>query len=68
MYYSRVFEDTSSLLKANNVKFIIISDAMKSGLVWDTPNQGLLFLLENSNNFNKVHVLSGAEIWLFKSD
>ncbi|MBN1646078.1 hypothetical protein JW868_03510, partial [Candidatus Woesearchaeota archaeon] len=68
IYYSRTVENTSALLDKYDIRFVLITDAMKSGLVWDSEDQGILFLLHNSNNFNKVHVLSGAEIWLFRSD
>lgn len=54
---------TKKLLKKYNIQFIFITKEMKENLVWNKPNQGLLFLLSNTNNFKKKYSNSAAEIW-----
>ena len=54
---------THKLLKKYNVQFIMITKEMRNGLVWDKPEQGLLFLLENTNNFKKKYSDNKIEIW-----
>lgn len=61
--YSRSLKKTSRLLSEYNIKYIWVSDEMKSGLVWSREEEGLLFLFRNSETFKKVYDKSGIEIW-----
>ncbi len=63
IFTSRNLEETSELLDKYKVKYIWINPAMKSGLVWKKQEEGLLFLLENSEKFKNVYNYHGIEIW-----
>lgn len=63
IFYSRNLEKTRSLLSKNNISYIFIDDDMKEGLIWDKRNQGLLFLLDHSTDFERIYSKENIEIW-----
>jgi hypothetical protein len=63
LFYSRNLKQTRQLLDAYRIKYIFITPDMASGLVWNKPDEGMLFLLSHSNVFNKVYNASGIEIY-----
>lgn len=63
LFYSRNLENTKSLLQKNNVSYIFINEEMKDGEIWDRRNQGLLFILDKSNDFQKIYDKNNVEIW-----
>ncbi|MBW2977469.1 glycosyltransferase family 39 protein [Candidatus Woesearchaeota archaeon] len=67
IFYSRNIEITTSLLQDNNITYIWIDQNMKTQQVWTKPDQGLLFLLENSEIFKKIYNKNDIEIWEFDS-
>jgi len=67
IFYSRNIDITTSLLNKNNITYIWIDKDMKNQKVWTKPDQGLLFLLENSKIFKKVYDRDSIEIWKFDS-
>jgi len=38
---------------------------MKSGLVWEKEEQGLLFLLQNRETFKNIYNSSEIEVWKY---
>lgn len=61
---SRDFELTKSILERYNVRYVYITPEMKNGLVWNEPEEGLLFVLKFSgDNFMRVYSQGGIEIW-----
>ena len=76
--YEALLEDTGTIFQTrdlefaenyfikNNVKFILVDEEMRTGLVWSRPQQGLLFLLENSDHFVKVYSDGEIDIYLYK--
>jgi len=67
IFYSRSLEKTTSLFTNNNITYIWIDQNMKNQQVWVKPDQGLLFLLENSKIFKKIYNKNNIEIWKFNS-
>ncbi|MBI5393121.1 hypothetical protein HZA96_04580 [Candidatus Woesearchaeota archaeon] len=65
IFYSRDIRKTTQLLSQSQIKYIFITPAMKSGLVWKKENQGLLFLLKNSERFKNIYNNNSIEIWEF---
>ncbi len=65
IFNSRNLEKTSSLLEKYRIKFIIITDEMKQGLVWNKNEEGLVFVLENNPQFEKVYENSNVDIYEF---
>ncbi len=64
LFYSRDFEITKSIIEKYNIKYIYITPEMKNGLVWNEPEEGLLFVLEFSgNNFKRVYNNNEIEVW-----
>jgi hypothetical protein len=68
VWQSRSIDDTAALLIANNVTSIVITPNMKEGEVWSDEEQGLLFLLEHSETFKKLHSGNFIEAWRFKKE
>jgi hypothetical protein len=38
---------------------------MKDGLVWNSDDEGMLFVMKNSVSFRNVYNYRGIEIWVF---
>jgi len=65
IFYSRSLDSTKKLLDNYNVKYIWIDEKMKSGLVWNKEEQGLLFLLQNKETFKNIYNSSEVEVWKY---
>ena len=65
IFQSRSLEQTTTLLDKYNVKYIWIDEKMKSGLVWNKKEQGLLFLFNDKEVFKNIYFDSGIEIWSY---
>ncbi|MBI2107055.1 hypothetical protein HYT57_03655 [Candidatus Woesearchaeota archaeon] len=61
---SRDFELTKSILQKYHVRYVYITPDMKNGLVWNEPEEGLLFVLKYSgDNFDRVYSQKRIDIW-----
>jgi hypothetical protein len=54
------------LLHRNGIDALVITREMRSGKVWDVPEQDLLFLLRNNETFKNAHRSSSVDIWAVK--
>jgi hypothetical protein len=63
IFYSRNLENTKNMLSKNNISYIFIDNEMKEGVIWDKRNQGLLFLLDHSSDFERIYSKENIEIW-----
>lgn len=63
IFHSRNLDETSAVLVRNNINFIVITKDMKTGGVWDHPDEGLLFLLRDSETFKNIYAAPSLEIW-----
>ncbi|MBN1156487.1 hypothetical protein JXA85_02650 [Candidatus Woesearchaeota archaeon] len=68
IYYSRNLKRTKSLLDKYFIKYIFIDRSMKQGLVWEDTEEGLLFLFNNNETFEKRYGISGVEIWEYRKN
>ena len=66
LFRLRNLDEFERLAEQNNIKYIVITPEMNQGLVWDREDQGLLFLLKNSESFNSVFDKNGYEVWEIK--
>lgn len=66
LYWNRNLPTAIELLAEERVRYIFIDNSMKSGKVWRREDEGLLFLLEDHNTFEKLFTLPGGEAWLIK--
>ncbi|MBW3013804.1 hypothetical protein KY335_01010 [Candidatus Woesearchaeota archaeon] len=67
IFQSKNLKQTSELLDKYNIEYIWIDSSMKSGKVWSSPDQGLLFLLPSKTHFENIYNKGGIEIWRFIS-
>lgn len=65
IFYSRDLEHTKNLLNKYDVGYICIDGKMKSGLVWDKKDQGLLFLFRNEETFKNIYSYQELEVWKY---
>ncbi len=63
LFSSTDLTKTNTLLRKYNVTHILITPEMEHGLVWDREQQGLDFLVENSETFKKLETESNVRIW-----
>jgi hypothetical protein len=59
---SRDLRRTQALVEAGNITYVWIDPAMKEGQVWDSKDDGLLFLLRKGH-FARVYDEDGIELW-----
>jgi hypothetical protein len=65
VWYGRDIHNTTVKLGAQGIGTIVITRHMREGLVWDREEEGMLFLLENSDMFTRQFVNDELEIWGF---
>ena len=66
LFETRDLEKALSILNKYNVTYILITDKMRSGLVWNKEEEGFLFLLHNNPKvFNQIYD-NNIEIWEIK--
>lgn len=65
VWYGREIHNASAALNAQGVDLIIITRQMREGRVWNREEEGLLFLLENSEMFKRGFANDEIEIWRF---
>jgi hypothetical protein len=58
-------EGTRELLTKYNVSFVLLTSDMSDGLVWNKPEQGLAYLVRNSETFKKEYSTSYAGVWRY---
>lgn len=54
------------VLTTYGVRYVLVTREMRQGLVWEHPEQGLLFLLENSETFKKRFHDDIVDIWVYE--
>ena len=62
----RNIDKVKDLSKEYNIRYILITPEMRNGLIWSRNEEGMLFLLKNSENFNKVFDKDNYEVWEIK--
>ena len=65
IFKSREFKRTVQLLEDNKISIIWIDKSMKNGQVWNSNDEGLLYMFRN-DRFLKIYDTNGIEIWRFK--
>ncbi len=66
IFHSKSIDEVTNLLDNHNIKYIWITKEMKSGQVWQTEDEDLLFLLRYDIKFKKLFSNQDAEIWWYK--
>jgi hypothetical protein len=65
IWYSRDITNTTIELSSLGIDTLVITKQMREGQVWHTEDEGLLFLLDNSQMFTKRYADDDLEIWGF---
>ncbi len=63
IFHSRNPDITKALLIKHQITFIVITDDMKKGGVWEGQDDGLLFVLRDSETFKNIYAAPSLEIW-----
>ncbi len=63
IWHSQDITNARALLYKNKIGAIAITKDMRDGLVWDLPEQDLLFLLRNNETFENAYRSPAVEIW-----
>lgn len=61
--YSNDLEKTKKLLQKYQVNYILITQEMKQGLVWEEENFGLAFLVNNNETFKRIPTDNSIELY-----
>ena len=65
IFHTRDLKVLKKTIEDNNISYILIDDKMVNGLVWNGPEEGVLFLLKNSKDFVKVFDNDSVKIYRF---
>ncbi len=63
LYTTRKIDVATTLLEKYQIDYIVIFSEMREGIIWNRENEGLLFVLENGENFKKVFENNKVTIW-----
>ena len=64
IFYSRDMTNLLKIFKEFKIDYIMITPEMKNGLVWSSNNQGLLYLINNNQEYFKLaYNEGGVEVW-----
>ncbi|MEK6921107.1 MAG: hypothetical protein AABX82_04440, partial [Nanoarchaeota archaeon] len=63
LYMTRKIDVANALLEKYQIDYIVVFSEMKEGLIWNSEHEGLLFVLENGENFKKVFENNKIIIW-----
>ncbi|MEM2916109.1 MAG: hypothetical protein QXT19_02010 [Candidatus Woesearchaeota archaeon] len=63
VWHSQDITNARALLYKHKIGALVITGDMKDGLVWDLPEQDLLFLLRNNETFKNVYHSALVDIW-----
>jgi hypothetical protein len=62
LFYSRNLDKIQPIIEKYEIKYIWIDEEMKDS-IWDHENEGLQFVAEYTNNFNKIYETDEVVIW-----
>jgi uncharacterized membrane protein len=65
IFDSRNMKNTASLLDKYQIRYIFITEEMKQGLVWNKDEEGLIFIMENNEEFIKIFENEKATIYRY---
>ncbi len=63
LFSSTDLQKTKTLLGKYNITYILITPEMQHGLLWEREQEGLDFLVENSETFKKLETGSNTKVW-----
>ncbi len=55
--------EINQLLDKYNITYILVTSEMKHGLTWEREEQGLEFIVENSESFKRIETQSSIGLW-----
>ncbi len=65
IFSSRSIDEVAPLLEKYRIKYIWVTNDMKSGETWKDEEDGLLFLLKYNTRFKKLFSNQNAELWWY---
>ncbi len=63
LYRSWRLNEALPLLDHHQIRYLLLTDEMRQGLVWSRDEEGLLFLLKHSEKFRLIAEEEGYELW-----
>lgn len=63
VWHAQDIEKLRPVLERSRIGAVVVTKDMRSGKVWDLPEQDLLFLVRNSETFKSVYRGSSVDIW-----
>lgn len=65
IFHSRSIDYTESLLKSSDIRYVYVTPDMKEGKVWNTNEEGFLFVSRYSKKLGLIYTEKGTELWRF---
>ena len=67
VFNSRSLKEIKEILDKHKIDYIFLTEEMKKGLVWNRPEQGFLFVLPNTPDFQLKYSNNKIDIWEYKN-
>ncbi|AJF61363.1 TPA: hypothetical protein HA239_00305 [Candidatus Woesearchaeota archaeon] len=67
IFQSRNPTEIMGFLDRNSIEYIWISSEMKSGLVWEKEDEGMLLVMQTDGSFRKIYDFMDIEIWKYET-
>lgn len=65
LYGTMRLPEAEQLLQGHGIEYLLITQEMRNGGVWNRDDEGLLFLLNHSGRFVKIASDPEEELWLY---
>lgn len=66
LYETWQFDQATAILESERIRYILITQEMRSGGVWNRDNEGLLLLFHYSNYFTLLSDTDGLQLWRYE--
>lgn len=63
LFYSRNLIKTKLILNNVTIDYIVITEEMKEGLIWNQEEEGILFLFRDDDLFKLLYKVDQFEVW-----
>ena len=64
IYYSRSLDKLKTILNSNKINHILVDNKMRTGGIWNTREEGILLLFDNSKSF--VKIFDNKEVQIYR--
>ena len=65
LFHATELNRAEDIMKRYGIRYVMVTSDMKQGIVWERPDEGLLYLFRNNETFKNVYSSKEIEIWKY---